>query len=59
MSKATTLQQLNKLSQNFLLQLLLCLFVEDNKGLEALSKLENHKLTELSLYSNAQKETGT
>ncbi len=35
------------------------LFVEDNKGLEALSKLENHKLTELSLYSNAQKETGT
>ncbi|MEG3826106.1 putative immunoglobulin-blocking virulence protein [Mesomycoplasma ovipneumoniae] len=35
------------------------LFVEDNKGLEALSKLENHKLSELSLYSNAQKETGT
>ncbi|WP_341513197.1 putative immunoglobulin-blocking virulence protein [Mesomycoplasma ovipneumoniae] len=35
------------------------LFVEDNQGLEALSKLENHKLTELSLYSNAQKETGT
>ncbi|WP_341401289.1 putative immunoglobulin-blocking virulence protein [Mesomycoplasma ovipneumoniae] len=35
------------------------LFVEDNQGLEALSKLENHKLSELSLYSNAQKETGT
>ncbi|WP_337898029.1 putative immunoglobulin-blocking virulence protein [Mesomycoplasma ovipneumoniae] len=35
------------------------LFVEDNKGLEALSKLENHKLSELSLYSNTQKETGT
>ncbi|MDW2928783.1 putative immunoglobulin-blocking virulence protein [Mesomycoplasma ovipneumoniae] len=35
------------------------LFVEDNQGLEALSKLENHKLSELSLYSNTQKETGT
>lgn len=35
------------------------LFVEDPKGLEGLSKLEGHKLSELSLYSNQQKETGT
>ncbi|ATP59741.1 putative immunoglobulin-blocking virulence protein [Mesomycoplasma dispar] len=34
------------------------LFVEDAEGLLALSKLENHKLTELSLYSNKQKDTG-
>ncbi|MBG0730884.1 putative immunoglobulin-blocking virulence protein [Mycoplasma sp. 'Moose RK'] len=35
------------------------LFVEDPKGLEGLSKLEGHKLSELSLYSNLQKDNGS
>lgn len=34
------------------------LFVEDPEGLLALSKLENHKLLELSLYSNRQNDDG-